>query len=43
MKEPRIGPMAQQVEQVKPEAVAEHPSGYKVVDYSQLAPKGGLL
>jgi len=43
MKEPRIGPLAQEVEQVKPDAVAEHPSGYKVVDYSKLAPVGGLF
>jgi hypothetical protein len=41
--EPRIGPMAQHVAKVKPEAVAQHPSGYLAVDYSQLMPPGGLL
>jgi hypothetical protein len=40
---PQIGPMAQDVEQVMPDAVAEHSSGYKVVDYSRLVPEGGLL
>jgi hypothetical protein len=39
---PQIGPMAQDVERVMPDAVAEHPSGYKVVDYSRLAPEGDL-
>lgn len=41
--QPRIGPMAQEVAQVKPEAVARHPSGYLAVDYAQLMPEGGLL
>lgn len=40
---PQIGPIAQHVEQVMPDAVAEHPSGYKVVDYAALVPAGGLL
>jgi hypothetical protein len=40
---PQIGPIAQEVEQVMPEAVAEHPSGYKVVDYAALMPSGGLF
>jgi hypothetical protein len=31
------GVMAQEVEQVKPEAVTTHSSGYKMVDYSQLS------
>lgn len=31
---PRIGLLAQEVERVHPEAVAEHPSGFKMVDYS---------
>jgi hypothetical protein len=31
------GVMAQEVEQVKPEAVTKHSSGYKMVDYSQLS------
>lgn len=34
--ETHMGVMAQEVEQVKPEAVLEHPSGYKMVDYSQI-------
>jgi hypothetical protein len=42
-REPRIGPMAQDVAKVKPEAVAEHPSGYLAVNYSQLTPGGGLF
>ena len=29
---PRIGLMAQEVEQTNPDAVVEHPSGYKMVD-----------
>jgi hypothetical protein len=41
--QPRIGPMAQEVAQVKPEAVARHPSGYLAVDYAQLMPEGGLF
>jgi hypothetical protein len=39
---PQIGPLAQDVEQVMPDAVAEHSSGYKVVDYSRLVPEGDL-
>lgn len=39
---PQIGPMAQDVEKVKPEAVFDDPSGFKRVDYAQLAP-GGLM
>lgn len=31
-----IGVMAQEVEQVIPDAVATHPSGYKMVDYSRV-------
>ena len=31
------GVMAQEVEKVRPEAVAEHPDGYKMVDYAALA------
>lgn len=30
---PQVGLMAQEVEQIKPDAVVEHPSGYKVVNY----------
>lgn len=41
--EPRIGPIAQEVEDLIPGAVTEHPSGYKIVDYSRLVPEGGLL
>lgn len=33
---PEIGVMAQEVEQVLPEAVIEHSSGYKMVDYSKV-------
>jgi len=32
----QIGVMAQEVEKTNPSAVIEHPSGYKMVDYSQL-------
>ena len=31
------GVMAQEVEKVRPEAVAEHPDGYKMVNYAALA------
>lgn len=41
--QPRIGPMAQEVAQVKPDAVAEHPSGFLMVDYRKAMPEGGLL
>lgn len=41
--QPRIGPMAQEVAQVKPDAVKRHDSGFLQVDYSKLAPVGGLL
>jgi hypothetical protein len=39
---PQIGMMAQEVEKVIPEAVAEHPSGFKMVNYglASLKPKG---
>ena len=40
---PQIGPMAQDVAKVKPDAVKQHESGYLQVDYSKLAPAGGLL
>lgn len=39
---PRIGLMAQEVERVHPEAVSEHPSGYKMVDY-RLATRGARV
>lgn len=32
---PQVGVMAQEVEKVKPSAVATHESGYKMVDYAQ--------
>lgn len=41
--QPRIGPMAQEVERVRPDAVATHPSGFKMVDYRKAMPPGGLL
>lgn len=41
--EPRVGPIAQEVAQVKPNAVSEHPSGYLMVDYAKAMPEGGLL
>ncbi|MFZ5784725.1 MAG: hypothetical protein ACOY4R_31400 [Pseudomonadota bacterium] len=41
--QPRIGPMAQEVAHLRPDAVARHPSGYLMVDYASLAPRGGLL
>lgn len=41
--QPRIGPMAQEVARTRPDAVARHPSGYLMVDYASLAPRGGLL
>lgn len=41
--EPRIGPMAQDVAQVKPDAVSRHPSGYLMVDYARAMPPGGLM
>ena len=31
-----IGVMAQEMEQVRPDAVATHPSGYKMVDYNKV-------
>lgn len=34
---PMMGVMAQDVEKVKPEAVAMHPSGYRMVDYLQVS------
>lgn len=34
---PQIGPMAEDVEQVKPEAVTTMPNGIKALDYAQLA------
>ena len=40
---PRIGPMAQEVAQVKPDAVQRHDSGYLMVDYNKAMPEGGLL
>jgi hypothetical protein len=39
----QIGLLAQEVAQVKPEAVAQHPSGYLMVDYAKAMPEGGLL
>jgi len=33
---PQIGVMAQEVEKKIPEAVARHPSGYKMVNYGRL-------
>jgi hypothetical protein len=40
----QIGLLAQEVERVHPEAVATHPSGYKMVDYARAtAPAGGLF
>lgn len=33
--EPRVGVIAQEVERVKPEAVDEHPSGFKTVNYAK--------
>ncbi|GEP56734.1 tail fiber domain-containing protein [Reyranella soli] len=41
--QPRIGPMAQEVAQMRPEAVARHPSGYLMIDYRKATPPGGLL
>ncbi|WP_422001758.1 tail fiber domain-containing protein [Reyranella sp.] len=41
--QPRIGPMAQQVAAMRPEAVRRHPSGYLMVDYRKATPPGGLL
>lgn len=41
--QPRIGPMAQEVAQVKPDAIARHPSGYLMVDYRKAMPQGGLI
>lgn len=41
--QPRIGPMAQEVAQIHPEAVAKHPSGYLMVDYAKATPPGGLF
>jgi hypothetical protein len=38
-----IGLLAQEVEQVHPEAVSTHPSGFKMVDYKKAVPSGGLL
>ena len=32
----QIGVMAQEVEQIIPEAVSVHPDGYKMVDYSKI-------
>lgn len=42
---PEIGVIAQEVEQTDPEAVALHPSGYRMVNYDHVTaiPKGGLL
>jgi hypothetical protein len=34
---PHIGPMAQDVEKVRPDAVTEHESGFKVVNYAKAA------
>ena len=34
--EPGVGVMADELEKVNPEAVATHPSGYKMVDYSKV-------
>lgn len=42
-RDPRIGPMAQEVERMRTDAVAEHPSGFKMVDYRRAMPRGGLL
>ena len=42
-REPRVGPMAQEVAKVKPDAVHRHESGYLMVDYSKAMPAGGLL
>lgn len=39
---PRIGLLAQEVERVRPEAVIEHPSGFKMVDY-RLATRGARV
>lgn len=33
---PEIGVMAQELEKVRPDAVAEHPTGYKMVDYNKV-------
>lgn len=41
--DPRIGPVAQEVAEIHPEAVARHPSGYLAVDYGQLMPVGGMM
>jgi hypothetical protein len=38
-----IGFMADEVEQVHPEAVGLHPSGYKVVDYDKASSEGGAV
>jgi len=35
--DPRVGPMAQEVAQTNPDAVARHPSGYLMVDYNKVA------
>ena len=42
-REPRVGPMAQEVARVKPDAVHRHESGYLMVDYGKAMPAGGLL
>lgn len=39
---PRIGLLAQEVEQVRPEAVVEHPSGFKMVRYD-IATRGARV
>lgn len=36
---PHIGVMAQDVEKIIPDAVATHPSGFKMVNYAKIAPK----
>lgn len=40
---PQIGPMAQEVAQVKPDAVQQHESGFLTVDYSKLGAKKGFM
>jgi hypothetical protein len=39
---PHVGLMAQEVEKIKPDAVFEHPSGYKMVDYGKALGWGAL-
>jgi hypothetical protein len=40
---PHIGPIAQEVAQVRPDAVHEHPSGYLMVDYGAATEHRGLF